>query len=137
MCFSTLVFSHLLLVGLVVFWCFWLCGFARCTTKLNSGFFSPYLSYYYFFLRSLSAQSLMTCALIATVMLSSLPLSVDCQEHPVYANPVEPGSLPRSCAWHLLAAGTGYTAGTATTWYNTHVCTHSYQTNVHENFLLR
>lgn len=43
-----------------------------------------------------------------------VPPSADCQEHPVYENPVEPGSLPRGRAGHLLAAGTGYPPGTTT-----------------------
>lgn len=45
---------------------------------------------------------------------TSVLLSADGQEHPVHADPVEPGPLPWSRAGHILAAGTCYAAGTHT-----------------------
>lgn len=55
---------------------------------------------------------------------TSVLLSADGQEHPVHADPVEPGPLPWSRAGHILAAGTCYTAGTHTHTQTCHKCLH-------------
>lgn len=52
----------------------------------------------------------------------TVPLAADCQEHPVHANPIEPGPLQRGCAWHLLAASIGHIAGTTTICYHILIC---------------